>query len=137
VIKLSLKGKPSNGQKESKKSTKQFKPKFLITTEKGIRYIPTGELWEYPLFVGKTVVHNIGPEELKIEFLHEGKGYVFIFYDENLGMVAKARIDRRHAYYILQELISRRGQVPVKGMINDKKIREILQTAKMTRYRSR
>lgn len=112
--------------KKKKKSRKKYKPQYIVATERGLLYTPTGELWEYPLFVGEKTIYQIGPEPLKIEFLHEGKGWVFIFYDRKLGMVAKAKIPRRYAKYILQEIISRKGQIPPGGFIDEKLLNDIL-----------
>jgi len=122
------------GKKKIPRTVKKYKPKLIVPTEKGIIYVPTGELWEYPIFAGKTIVHNIGTEPLLTEFLSEGKNWVFVSYDRKLGMVAKARLPSRHAYYVLQELISRRGKVPLGGLIDGKKLNEILATSKMTKY---
>lgn len=122
------------GKKKIRKTPKKFVPRLIIPTEKGLKYIPTGRLFEYPIFIGDVVVHTIGVQPLLVEFKSEGKNYVFVFYDKKLGMVAKARIPRRHSYYIIQELISRKGKVPLDGLINRKKIEEILETSNMTRY---
>ena len=119
-----------NGKKE-KASKSKVKARYLMPTENGILYTPTGELWEYPIFVGEQVVYPIGPEPLRIEFLHEGKGWVFIFYDKKLGMVAKAKIPRRQATYVLQEILSRKGQIPKDGLINRDLLDKILGSSKI------
>ena len=105
---MTLSGKKSG----SKSSSKKFKPRQLIYTDKGIKYLPTGEIWEYPIFIGTTKIYSLGSKPLSVEFKKSGKFFYFVFYDSRLGMVAKSRVHGRYVNYIIQEIVSRKGKIP-------------------------
>lgn len=126
---MTIKSKRELGRKP-----KRFKVSLLTASPEGLTYLPgqPGEIkWKYPIYIGEMKVHMLSPLPMKVEFIREGKYYYFIFYDPKLGMVAKAKIPRRHANYILRELVSRKGNVPKGGLIDKGKLDMIMTESSM------
>lgn len=106
-----------------------MKVSLLEADDRGLVYKPgqPDEIrWRYPIFIGYMHIPTLSPDKLKVEFLRDGKYFYLIFYDKKYGMVARARLKRPNANYIIRALVSNKGHIPVNGLIDTNTLDTIL-----------
>jgi len=124
---VTIKAQPS-------KRSKKVRVSLIETDRRGLVYKPgqPDEIrWDYPLFIGHMTIPTLSKDPLKVEFLKDGKFFYLIFYDKKYGMVARARLKRQDANYILRALISKKGHVPAGGLIDTETLNKILRVNPM------
>jgi hypothetical protein len=93
-----------NGVKEMSIDAKNSKP---VLGKKGLTY--KGDLYDYPIKVGKLKTYRNVFNDVVIELYRKGNKFRLNFYDKKKGLIGVAKIAKLDAYYLVLNQLAKGG----------------------------